>query len=166
MFTKRRITTVVAAFMLIFVLLGNSTFSADASGYDYNVGYDLYPHYVSQGETLSMIADAYGTTVNEILSFNAHIWNAHHIYAGDTITVPVPVGNITNYDGGEYHPTGPAVGEYHPEPPCRAYHHVSAGDTLSGLAMWYGSSVYDIAAANGIYYYNWIYAGQVLCIPW
>ena len=52
-----------------------------------------------------------------------------------------------------------------PPPACRAYHFVRRGDTLYRIAWRYGSNVYAIAQANGIWNINLIYAGRTLCIP-
>ena len=44
-------------------------------------------------------------------------------------------------------------------------HRVSYGETLSSIGRRYGVNPYAIARANGLYNPNYIYAGQVLCIP-
>lgn len=45
------------------------------------------------------------------------------------------------------------------------YHTVLPGQTLYSIAMYYGTSVWAVACANGLYNPNYIYAGQVLLIP-
>lgn len=45
------------------------------------------------------------------------------------------------------------------------YHRVCWGETLSGIAWRYGTSVWAIAQANGLWNANCIRAGQVLAIP-
>lgn len=45
------------------------------------------------------------------------------------------------------------------------YHTVQYGQTLYSIANWYGTSVWAIACANGLYNPNYVYAGQVLLIP-
>jgi LysM repeat protein len=45
------------------------------------------------------------------------------------------------------------------------YHTVQKGQTLYSIASWYGTSVWAISCANGLYNPNYIYAGQVLVIP-
>jgi LysM repeat protein len=45
------------------------------------------------------------------------------------------------------------------------YHTVQPGQTLYSIAMWYGTSVWAISCANGLYNPNYVYAGQVLVIP-
>jgi LysM repeat protein len=48
---------------------------------------------------------------------------------------------------------------------CAYYHTVTRGQTLSGIARYYGVSSWAIASANGIANPNHIYVGQTLCIP-
>jgi LysM repeat protein len=48
---------------------------------------------------------------------------------------------------------------------CANYHTVTRGQTLSGIARYYGVSTWAIASANGISNPNHIYVGQTLCIP-
>jgi LysM repeat protein len=42
---------------------------------------------------------------------------------------------------------------------------VRAGDTLVGLAAWFGVSPFDIAATNGVSVDDYLQIGQVLAIP-
>lgn len=100
-----------------------------------------YTYYtVRPGDTLSKIALRYGTTVSALMSANG-ISNANHIYAGQNLKIP---------SGSGY---------------CARYHTVSYSETLSGIAAWYGVSIYGLAQANHITNYNHIYSGQSLCIP-
>jgi LysM repeat protein len=46
------------------------------------------------------------------------------------------------------------------------YHTVQPGQTLYSIATMYGVSVWSLACANGLYNPNYIYAGQVLTIPY
>ena len=57
------------------------------------------------------------------------------------------------YDGGYYY-CGPSYG----------YYIVCRGDTLGGIAMYYGVSVWYLQRINGIPNANRIYAGQVIRI--
>ncbi|TAH53681.1 MAG: LysM domain-containing protein [Chloroflexota bacterium] len=45
------------------------------------------------------------------------------------------------------------------------YHTVQPGQTLYSIAQWYGTSVWAISCANGLFNPNYVYAGQVLLIP-
>jgi LysM repeat protein len=47
-----------------------------------------------------------------------------------------------------------------------AYYVVRPGDTLTAIAWRYGMTTWAIARANGIWNPNYIYAGQVLVIPY
>ncbi len=45
------------------------------------------------------------------------------------------------------------------------FHTVQPGQTLFSIAMYYGTSVWAISCANGLFNPNYVYAGQVLVIP-
>ena len=48
---------------------------------------------------------------------------------------------------------------------CTSYHLVQKGETLSGIAAYFGVSAWALGDANGISNPNHIYIGQWLCIP-
>lgn len=48
---------------------------------------------------------------------------------------------------------------------CSQVYVVQRGDTLTGIARWFGVSVQALASANGIWNPSYIYVGQRLCIP-
>jgi LysM repeat protein len=48
---------------------------------------------------------------------------------------------------------------------CSAWYTVQRGDTLSGIAAHFGTTVPALMAANNLHNPNLIYAGQKLCIP-
>ena len=100
-------------------------------------------HVVQPGENLFRIALKYGTTVEAIAATNG-IVNPNVVYVGQQLTIPQ--GSVT---------PGPGV----------RYHVVQPGETLSGIAMRYGTTPWAIAAANGIANINYVYAGQTLRIP-
>jgi LysM repeat protein len=106
-----------------------------------------FTYTVKLGDTLSGIALANCDTVYGISTRNGLV-NPNLIYAGQNLTV------CSNCGGG---PT--------PPPNCKATYTVMPGDTLYGIALKYGVTVYTLAAANNISNPNLIYVGQVLCIP-
>lgn len=57
----------------------------------------------------------------------------------------------------------PTLGAVSAQPNC--FYMVRRGDTLSGIAARYGTNFYALAAMNGLYNPNWIYAGMVLRVP-
>jgi nucleoid-associated protein YgaU len=60
--------------------------------------------------------------------------------------------------------TGTAAPPHRPSPPSAAVYTVRSGDTLSGIATRYGTTVSKLAAANGIKDPNRIAAGQTIKI--
>jgi LysM repeat protein len=104
-------------------------------------GYPVY-HVVQWGENLTRIARRYGTTVWAIAQANG-IWNIDYIRAGQVLWIPA---------------YGPTPG------PWRIYI-VQPGDTLSGIAWRFGTTMWAIAQVNGIWNPHLIYIGQRLYIP-
>lgn len=103
--------------------------------------YPVY-HVVQWGENLTRIAWRYGTTVWAIAQANG-IWNVDYIIAGQVLLIPV---------------SGPAP------VPWNIYI-VQPGDTLSGIAWRFGTTVWAIAQVNGIWNPHLIYIGQTIYIP-
>jgi LysM repeat protein len=98
-------------------------------------------HIVQPGENLYRLSLRYGTTVPAIASANG-IVNVHWIYVGQQLVIPCET-----------------------EPPVGTIYVVRYGDTLYGIARWFGTTVSAIASANGIANPDLIYAGQPLLIP-
>lgn len=93
-----------------------------------------YITYVIQpGDTLSGIAQRYGTSVNELVKIN-NISDPDKIYAGNTLRVP------ESSSGAQYYTIRP-------------------GDTLSGIAAGFGTTVNALVSLNGIADPDKIYAG-------
>ncbi len=102
---------------------------------------------VQRGDTLSGIAQRYGTTVQELASIN-NISNPNLIYPGQVLRV------LTNstVNGNETRGTGSIT------------YTVKRGNTLSQIARTYGVSIASIVEANNIQNPNLIYPGQKLRI--
>jgi LysM repeat protein len=99
-------------------------------------------HIVRQGETLQSIASMYGTTVEAIALANGII-NTNYIYVGQSLTIPG--GGTSEAEGQTYV--------------------VQSGDTLSSIAVQFGTTAYAIAVENNLPNVNTIYVGQTLRIP-
>ncbi|MCF2706479.1 LysM peptidoglycan-binding domain-containing protein [Arcanobacterium haemolyticum] len=107
---------------------------------------------VEAGDTLSSIAQRYGSTVAALASANG-IANPDRIYVGQKLTIP-----------GSSAPASTPAAASTPTPVAAGTYTVAQGDTLSSIARQFGTSVAAIAAANGISNPNRIYVGQVLSI--
>ena len=94
---------------------------------------------VQSGDTLSGIADRYGTTYQHLAAING-IADSDLIYPGDVIVIDgVESGSGQTYT-------------------------IQSGDTLSGIAGRFGTSVAHLAALNGIENPDLIYAGDTIKI--
>jgi LysM repeat protein len=98
-------------------------------------------HVVRRGETLSGIAAHYGTSVAHLARAN-RLADPNMIVAGQSLRVPGGSGKAT-----------------------ARIHEVSSGETLSGIAARYGTSVARLARANGLRNPNLIVAGPRLKVP-
>ncbi len=99
-------------------------------------------HVVQWGETLSLIADQYGVTVEAIMVANG-LANPNFVYAGQRLIIPT---------------SGPGGGV------CENHYTVQWGDTLSGIAWHYGTTSSALMQANNLSS-DFIYEGQRLCVP-
>ncbi len=93
---------------------------------------------VQPGDTLSGIAAKYGTSVDALVQLNG-IKNPNLIYAGQVLKLP---GGAASQTASTYT--------------------VQPGDTLSGIAARFGTTVSKLVQLNGIKDPNRIYAGQIL----
>ncbi len=112
-------------------------------------------HQVAAGDSFESIANKYGVTVRELVSANPQL-----LKIGDKLAVPVPVA-IPQESGTPASTPGNAG---QPGTSGRTYT-IKRGDTLSGIAIRYGTTVAALAAANNITNPNGIQIGQVLTIP-
>src|SRR5699024_6150638 len=96
---------------------------------------------VKSGDTLSGIASKYGTTTKALQNLNG-ITNPNLIYAGQKLIV-----------------SGKAKAN---KKSTAKYHTVKSGDTVSGLAVKYGSTQKQIVSWNKLASANKIYVGQKL----
>jgi len=112
-------------------------------------------HTVVAGDTISRIAAKYGTTIDAVLAANG-LSRASIIYPGQQIRIagaaasaPAPAANPT-----------PA-----PASSTATTHTVVAGDTITGIAATYATTIGAIFAANGLSGSSIIYPGQKIAIP-
>jgi LysM repeat protein len=130
-------------------------------------------HVVRAGETLYSIGRAYAAQPTFISSCNG-IVNPSRIFVGTRLGIPtapwtqIPAGPVAvrPFTPGSPPPApGPTPGPTPVPATCRFYHTVQRGETLTRIAIRYGSTIWAIGRANKINNLNIIFAGQVLCVP-
>ena len=109
-------------------------------------------HTVRWGETLFSIGRAFGVNPYSICHTNG-LHNCNYVWAGQSLWIPAGYSGPGGYPGHDGY-SG-----------CSARYTVHWGDTLYSIGRRYGVGAWRLAAANGIYNLNMIYAGQRLCIP-
>jgi len=109
---------------------------------------------VAWGETLTGIARRYGSTIAAIVKANG-IANPSFLRVGQRLTIPGTAAPAASTK------PKPAVAPA----PAPMIHVVASGETLTGIARRYGSTISAIAAANGIANPSFLRVGQRLSIP-
>lgn len=106
---------------------------------------------VKPGDTLSAIALRYGITVSQIASIN-NISNVNLIYPGEKIRIT----SLSNPNSSQNQNIS--------QPTTTTRYTVRRGDTLSAIALRYGTTVQNLVNLNNIRNPNLIYVGQILII--
>ena len=133
---KRTLSLAAAAFALM--LLATFAAVAPISGADCTL-----THHLRQGDSLSIIATYYDTTVTAILALNPQITNPNDIEWGTDICLS---------DSAQ------------PAPFSRTYI-VQPGDSLASIAIKFGTTITELVTANGIGNPNIIFTGERLTVP-
>jgi LysM repeat protein len=111
-------------------------------------------HVVAAGESLSGIAQAYGTTTGDLMAANS-IADANAIYPGQRLLIPsLPLGR----SGAVLQQIGPASSGYF-------LYTVQPGDTLSAIAKQFDSTMEALRTYNGLPDNETVYTGLELKIP-
>jgi lysozyme len=109
-------------------------------------------HAVVAGDSFETIANKYGVTVRELVSANPQL-----LKTGEQLTIPVAVAIPSESGSGSTTRIGTTPGQ--------RTHAVKPGDTLTSIAIKYGTTVAAIASLNNITNINNISVGQLLFIP-
>ncbi|MDH3214968.1 MAG: LysM peptidoglycan-binding domain-containing protein [Candidatus Krumholzibacteria bacterium] len=131
-------------------------------------------HRIRHGETLSVIAGKYRTTVSALKRLNG-IRNAHRIRAGKYLIVPIQGGfsDVASakprYTNKRRNLDKKALEKYAARyaPPTghkRVVYRVKSGDTLGEIAEEFRTSARKLRAWNNLSYRSHIYPGQKLAI--
>jgi GH25 family lysozyme M1 (1,4-beta-N-acetylmuramidase) len=111
-------------------------------------------HKVQEKDTVQSIAAQYGVPILDLLDANPQL-----IQPGMTLTIPPAVVDAAVTDV----PVDDSASN--PTPSTFVTYTVKPGDSLSGIAVKFNTTVEKIAAENGIANPNMITVGQVLKIP-
>lgn len=114
-------------------------------------------HAVVPGDTVSAIARRYGTTVSAVVEANG-LDSRAFIRAGQRLTIP---GTGSSAAAPASRSTAPRAAA----PVGTTTHRVVAGDTVSGIAARYGTTVRAVVEANGLNRAAMIRIGQSLDVP-
>jgi len=137
--------------LIVVLVLGSLAFTQSASA----SGYCASQYVVQPGDWLAKIARKCGVTLSQMYAANPGVGS--RIYPGQVVNVPGGYdGHHGHHDHG-YYSCGPAYSPYYGN-----YYVVCRGDTLSGIARYYGVNTYYLAKRNGIWDVNRIYAGQFI----
>lgn len=135
---------------------------------------------VARGDTLGAIAKRFGTSVAALASANG-ISNPNRIWVGQQLTIPSASGSQASpaqpatpahtvstqapaaQGSSTQAPSAQASGSA--STPASSSYTVAQGDTLSSIARKLGTTVAQLAKANGIANPNRIYPGQKLITP-
>jgi LysM repeat protein len=122
-------------------------------------GYCGSTYVVQPGDWLSKIAGRCGVTLSALYAANPWVAYYYYIYPGQVLVIPggYDGGGPGGWHGGGYCPCGPTYSDYYGN-----YYVVCRGDTLSGIARYYGESLWYMQWHNGIANPNLIYAGQFI----
>lgn len=112
-------------------------------------------HVVRPGDTLSTISSIYGISVDQLMAWNGLY--SSWLNVGDQLVL---YGDAN----ASYQPSTPTYPTTPTYPSTGQYYTIQAGDTLSGIAAVYGTSVEHLMALNGLGS-TWLVAGNSLCVP-
>jgi LysM repeat protein len=104
---------------------------------------------VQQGDWLAKIARKCGVTLSDLYAANSWVGYYYYIYPGQQLVIPGGGQSPNAYCGPGYDYYG-------------SYYVVCRGDTLGGIALYYGVTVNYLTWRNNIWNPNTIYAGQVI----
>lgn len=103
------------------------------------------PYTIRPGDTLSRIAQEYGSTVQEIMNANPGI-DPYSLRVGQQICVPI-------------------IMQIYPSCPTTNYYVVVAGDTIESIAEYFNITSQQLLYSNYGIDPGDLYVDQVLCIP-
>ena len=121
-------------------------------------------HVVRSGDVVFNLARTYGSSVNAIIAANG-LNNNGFIRQGQSLIIPVRVTPVTETPSPLSLTATPFTGGGTGGPVGTTTYVVRPGDSLSGLAQRYSTTLNGLAQLNGISNPNLIFVGQRLIVP-
>jgi LysM repeat protein len=133
-----------------------------------------FEHVVAPGESLSSVAAADGLSVSQLAAANG-ISSDAQLTAGASLAIPPQTGEATGTGGTSSYDTSSTSGEAPADsgsgeapaesaPASSGGYQVAPGDTLSAIAASYGTTVDQLAAANGLDPNGLLLAGTTISV--
>jgi membrane-bound lytic murein transglycosylase D len=132
-------------------------FGAKFEGYDAKTSGLFVEHKVTRGQTLSYLSQKYGVPISAIMELN-NLTNKHRLSIGQRLIIPANSGSQATATNTKSQASQKTVSAPHNSSVCV----VKKGDTLSGLAVSFGTTVAEIRRLNGLKNSSRIYVGQRL----
>ncbi|ACJ34305.1 Cell wall-associated hydrolase containing N-terminal Lys repeats [Anoxybacillus flavithermus WK1] len=122
---------------------------------------------IQSGDTLSVIAKKFNTTVTRLLELNATITDVNRIYVGQVLQVPTATNTATNtLVSPAPTPTTSQTSAPTQTNSATKRYIVQPGDSLSAIAKTFQTTVNDLLALNpSITNVNFIRVGQTINVP-
>ena len=118
-------------------------------------------HRVRSGETLSSIANMYGTTIGAIMDVpENNLRNVRRVPVGKFLLIPAPPGGVTTASTNQ--PESYTDASDVDDDVSSLTYRVRSGDTLGKIASRYGVSVQNLRDWNHLGSKRYIYPGQIL----
>jgi membrane-bound lytic murein transglycosylase D len=132
-------------------------FGAEFEGYDAKTSGLFVEHKVTRGQTLSYLSQKYHVPISAIMEMNS-LTNKHRLSIGQRLIIPANAGSQTS---------GAKAKSNSPKKTSSSSgrsntYTVKKGDTLSELALSFGTTVNEIRRLNGLKSSSRIYVGQRL----
>jgi len=120
---------------------------------------------IQSGDTLSTIAKKWNTTVTRLLELNPTITDVNRIYVGQVLKVPAPSTTNTTTNQLTSPTPAPSTTNATTNSAIKRYI-VQPGDTLSGIAKTFNTTVNHLLALNpSITSVDFIRVGQTIYVP-
>lgn len=152
--SKRLYSLLTVALVLILALIATVPASAQSTVEDCAaMGPTFEAYRIRYGDTLSHVARLYGVSHSDLAGWNG-ITNRNLIYLGTYLCVDLSVSSVSpNTVTG----TGASC--------ATSGQPIKWGDTLSGVAYAFGTTVRGISNSGRIANPDWIFAGETILIP-